>query len=64
MKRYRVFASAGSCHNRDNIKHIPGKVNGITFTSEEFTGTMDSQKFWDNLMDFAKSQNAFIELVF
>lgn len=64
MKNYRIFASAGSSHNWDNVRQIPGRVKGITFTSKEFTGTMDSQKFWDDLMNYARLQDAFIELVY
>jgi hypothetical protein len=64
MKKYRIFASAGSHRNWNNIKQIHGEVKGITFTSKEFTGTMDSQKFWDDLMEFAKLQDAFIELIY
>jgi len=60
--KYRIFASGGSCSAE--IKQIKGVVSGITFTSKEFTGTMDSQKFWDDLREFAKSKKAFIELVY
>lgn len=56
----RIFAASGSCFAP--TKKINGKVNGITFTSKEFTGTMDSQKFWEDLNIFAKNNNAFIEL--
>lgn len=55
------FAAAGSCSAPEKI--ILGAVNGLTFTSEEFTGTMDSQKFWDDLMAYAKSVNAFVVLI-
>lgn len=58
----RLFAASGSCMNP--TKQINGKVNGITFTSSEFTGTMDSQVFWDRLREFATSQSAYIELVY
>lgn len=61
MKR-RIFASSGSC--LAPTKRIKGVVSGLTFTSKEFKGTMDSQKFWDDLREFAKSQNAFIELTY
>lgn len=64
MKKYEVFASAGSCRNWDNIKQVLGEVRDTTFTSKEFTGTMDSQKFWDDLMNYARLQDAFIELVY
>ena len=56
----QLFASSGSCSNP--IKEVYGKVDGITFTSNEFTGTKDSQKFWDDLREYAKSINMFIEL--
>ena len=56
----RVFASSGSCSAP--TKTIKGKVNGITFVSDEFTGTMDSQKFWDDLRDYAKNIGCFVEL--
>lgn len=61
MKK-RHFASSGSCTAQ--VKQIIGVVNNITFTSKEFTGTMNSQKFWDDLQLFAKKENAFIELVY
>ena len=56
----KLFASCGSCLAPTKI--IKGKVNGITFTSDEFIGTMDSQKFWNNLRNYAKSIDCFIEL--
>ena len=59
---HRIFASSGSCSAE--TKQIKGIVNGITFTSKEFIGTMDSQKFWDDLREFAKLKNSFIELVY
>ena len=37
---------------------------GITFVSKEFTGTMDSQKFWDDLANFAKQKRRYIYLVY
>lgn len=58
----RVFASSGSCSAPTKI--IKGKVNGTTFTSSEFTGTMDSQKFWDDLRDYAKNIGCFVELIY
>jgi len=57
----KQFAAAGSCSAPEKI--IKGTVNGITFTSKEFTGTMDSQRFWDGLSAYAKSINAFVVLV-
>ena len=56
----RIFASSGSCSAP--IRIIKGKVNGTTFTSNEFTGTMNSQKFWDDLRDYAKNIGCFVEL--
>ncbi len=56
----KLFASSGSCFAP--VKIIKGIVNGITFTSNEFTGTMDSQKFWDDLGRYAKSTSCFVEL--
>lgn len=55
------LAAAGSCSAPDKI--IKGTVNGTTFTSPEFTGTMDDQKFWDDLRAYAKSINSFVVLV-
>lgn len=55
------FAAAGSCLAPQKI--IKGTVKGITFTSPEFTGTMDSQKFWDNLAAYAKQIGAYVVLV-
>lgn len=56
----RLFASGGSCLNP--IKIIKGRVEGITFISNEFTGTMNSQKFWNDLKDYANNINAYVEL--
>lgn len=56
-----TFASSGSCIAPPKV--IRGQVEGITFTSPEFTGIMDSQKFWDDLAAYAKRSNAFIILV-
>lgn len=61
MKARDQFAAAGSCSAPEKV--IKGTVEGITFTSPEFTGTMDSQKFWDDLRAYAKSCNAFVVLV-
>lgn len=58
----KMFASSGSCSAK--TKKIKGIVKGTTFISNDFTGTMDSQKFWDDLRAFAKKENAFIELVY
>lgn len=55
------FAASGSCSAPEKV--IEGTVNGVTFTSKEFTGTMDSQKFWDDLSAYAKSINSFVILV-
>lgn len=57
-----IFASSGSCHAPE--LYIKGKVKGITFTSEEFTGTMDGQEFWNRLREFAHSKNAFVYLMY
>ena len=56
----RLFASSGSCLKPTKV--IKGKVDGITFISNEFTGTMDSQKFWNDLRDYAHSIDAYVEL--
>ena len=58
----RQFAASGSCNHP--ILNIYGEVNGTTFTSEEFTGTMDSQKFWDDLAAYAASIRAFVRLLY
>ena len=56
----RLFAGSGSCFDRTYA--IYGRVDGISFTSEEFSGTMDGQKFWDDLAAFAKRKGKFVEL--
>lgn len=56
-----IFAAAGSCFSPEKV--IKGRVEGITFTSPEFTGTMDGQKFWDDLAAYAKQIQAYIVLV-
>lgn len=60
----KIFAQSGSAENWNNTKQIKGKVQGITFISEEFTGTMDGQNFWDSLADIARRENKFIQLVY
>ena len=62
MKRKRQFAASGSCFAE--AEEIHGTVKGITFTSKLFTGTMDSQKFWDDLAALAKARNKFIRLMY
>lgn len=63
MKKLRQFAASGSCAAKEKI--IIGKViDGITFVSDEFTGTMNSQKFWDDLRMYAHRNNAFIYLMY
>lgn len=62
-KTLNHFASSGGIFLP--VKKIIGKVeNGITFVSEEFTGTMDSQKFWDDLRAYAKSINCYVVLLY
>lgn len=50
----KIFAASGSC--MAETKRIKGKATGTTFTSAEFTGTMNSQLFWDRLTQYAKEQ--------
>lgn len=61
-KKENIFASAGSCQNE--VFKVYGTVNGITFTSDCFTGTMNSQKFWDDLKEYAKAINKFVVLIY
>ena len=62
-KHYQQFAASGS--SSAEVYQIVGTVeNGITFKSDEFTGTMDSQAFWDALARLAKQKNKFIRLVY
>ena len=61
MAKYDQFAASGSCLAPQKI--VKGTVEGMTFTSPEFTGTMDSQKFWDDLRAYANSINAYVVLV-
>lgn len=59
----RQFAASGECGAEE--KNIIGKViDDITFVSNEFTGTMNSQKFWDDLRMYAHKNNAFIKLMY
>ena len=44
--------------------YIKGKKNGILFISNEITGTMDSQKFQDDLSEFAKGKKSYVCLVY
>lgn len=56
------FAASGSCFAPTKI--VYGKVeNEITFVSDEFTATMDSQEFWDKLREYAHSINRFVVLM-
>lgn len=57
-----IFASAGSVKNQ--TKKIVGKKLGITFVSQEFTGTMDSQFFWESLSALAKKEKKYIVLMY
>lgn len=57
-----VFAASGSCF--DPEMYIKGQKKGSTFVSKEFTGIMDSQKFWDDLANFAKQKRCYIYLVY
>ena len=62
-KHYQKFAGAGSCSAEEY--QIVGTVeNENTFKSDEFTGTMDSQTFWDALAKLAKEKKKFIWLVY
>lgn len=56
----RLFAASGSCFK--DVYKVYGKSTGIQFTSDEFSGTMDGQKFWDDLAAFAKAKDKFVEL--
>lgn len=61
--KLKQFASSGSCEHEEKI--IKGKViNDITFVSNEFSGTMNGQHFWDNLREFAKQEQKFIKLMY
>jgi len=62
ISKYKLFAASGSCGAKE--KQIIGTVNGNTFTSNEFTGTMNSQKFWDALRCYADSIGKYVELVY
>lgn len=57
-----IFASAGSVKNE--TKKIVGKKQGITFISREFSGTMNSQFFWDSLSALAKQEKKYIVLMY
>lgn len=61
---FNIFCSSGACSAEKEVIH--GKVleDGITFVSEVFTGTMDSQYFWDSLAKLAKERNRFLVLVY
>ena len=53
--RRKLFAASGSCSAEEKI--IEGRVvNQITFVSNEFTGTMDGQGFWDDLAKLAREK--------
>lgn len=63
MKKLQQFAASGFCFASEKI--IIGKViDEITFISNEFTGTMDSQKFWDDLRAYARQNNCFVRLMY
>lgn len=61
-KPLELFASSGSVLNP--VKKIKGEVNGTTFTSKEFTGTMNSQNFWNDLRAYAHSIGRFVMLMY
>ena len=56
----RMFAASGSCQK--DVYKVFGKSKGIQFTSDEFFGAMDGQKFWDDLAAFAKAKDKYVEL--
>lgn len=61
--RRELFAASGSCSAEEKI--IVGRVvNQITFVSDEFTGTMDGQGFWDDLAKLAREKGKYIRLVY
>ena len=61
MSNVRQFAASGSVADKAYV--IKGKViDGLTFVSDEFTATMDSQSFWNSLAGLARSKKKFIIL--
>jgi len=62
MKKFVQFAASGSVFNPE--KTIVGSVDGITFKSREFCGTMNSQSFWDRLSEYARTNNVYVRLVY
>lgn len=60
---YKQFAASGSCFAEPKI--IIGEVkNQIEFISAEFSGIRNDQKFWDDLREYAHSENAYIYLLY
>lgn len=59
-KELKLFAASGKCSDDELV--INGTVDSLTFKSSQFSGTMDSQKFWDDLLSFAKSVKKFVIL--
>ncbi len=63
-KKYKRFAGSGDILS-ERFEFIIGRViNKITFISDDFCGTMDSQVFWDNLANYAKKKNAYVFLMY
>ena len=62
MKKFVLFAASGSAS--DPEKTIVGNVNGITFESREFCGSMNGQAFWDRLAEYARVNNVYVRLVY
>lgn len=64
MKRkMEQYAASGSC----NVKTIEviGKVKSDNrFVSNEFSGSMNDSDFWDRLGEFARTNNAYVRLMF
>ena len=60
----KQFAASGSCSAP--VREIRGSVSrdGLTYSSPEFSGTMDGQAFWDNLSAYAKEKGVFVRLMY
>ena len=58
----RIFCSSGSAFC-EPLK-VTGHLYGITYKSEIFSGTMDSQTFWNDLSALAKRLNKYIILTY
>ena len=67
MKTLKLFAGSGEYNAEEFIikgKRTKNKEGYLRFESTRFSGTMDSQEFWDRLALKAKEMQKYIRLMY